>query len=560
MSRHRTIIRLSAVLAVVALAKGCGDGDSPTAPPTPEPARPTTVTVSPATHELTAFGTTVQLTAEVRDQNARVMVRATVTWTSSANSVATVDASGLVTAVGNGTATITTSAGSASGSAVVAVTQSVASVEVSPATAPLTALGATVQLTAEAFDANGHAVAGAEFSWESSDAAVATVDAGGLVTAVAEGVATITASAGGASGTAVVTVDQSANPDRAALVALYEATDGPYWVDAENWLTDAPLGEWYGVATDNSGRVVRLDLDGRWDSGAQEYISHGLTGRIPAELGSLTGLVRLDLSVNELSGPMPPELGELGSLTLLNLSNNDLSGAIPGELADLAGLTSCGSGTTNFRARSRQRSGSSGTGARLEGLRLTFNNLSGPIPGELGNVSRLERLEIGFNELSGPIPGELGNLSSLWRLALYENDLTGPIPPELGNLLSLTQLWLRHNDLTGPIPPELGNLIGLTHLDLSSNDLSGPIPETFLQLDELWSFPFGDNGDLCAPGTTDFVTWLEGIENASGPYCNEADAAALEALYRRLRRTRRTRLDEFPRTGLRLPYWKNGTG
>ena len=124
MSFHRTIrtiIRLSALLAVVALAKGCGDGESPSAPPTPEPARPTTVMVSPATHELTALGETVQLTAEVRDQNARVMAGATVTWTSSASSVATVDAAGLVTAVGNGTATITASAGSASGSAAVTV-------------------------------------------------------------------------------------------------------------------------------------------------------------------------------------------------------------------------------------------------------------------------------------------------------------------------------------------------------------------------------------------------------------------------------------------------------
>ena len=208
MSCHRTIIRLSAVLAVVALSKGCGDGENPAAPPTPEPARPTTVTVSPATRELTALGTTVQLSAEVRDRNARVMAGATVTWTSSASSMATVDASGLVTAAGNGTATITASAGSASGSAVVTVMQSVASVEVSPSVYELTALGQTVQLTAEAFDENGHAVAGAEFSWESSDAAVATVDAGGLVTAVAEGVATITASAGEASGSAVVTVMQ----------------------------------------------------------------------------------------------------------------------------------------------------------------------------------------------------------------------------------------------------------------------------------------------------------------------------------------------------------------
>ena len=127
MSFHRTIIRLSALLAVVALAKGCGDGESPSAPPMPEPARPTTVTVSPATTELTVLGATLQLSAEVRDQNDRVMAGATVTWTTSASSVATVDAAGLVTAVGNGTATITASAGSASGSAAVTVAVGVAS-------------------------------------------------------------------------------------------------------------------------------------------------------------------------------------------------------------------------------------------------------------------------------------------------------------------------------------------------------------------------------------------------------------------------------------------------
>ena len=120
MSCHRTIIRLSAVLAVV--ATGCGYGDSPYAPPTPEPARPTTVTVSPATHELTAWGATVQLTAEAFDENARVMAGAIVTWTSSAVSVATVNASGLVTGVAVGVATMTASVGEASGSAVVVVT------------------------------------------------------------------------------------------------------------------------------------------------------------------------------------------------------------------------------------------------------------------------------------------------------------------------------------------------------------------------------------------------------------------------------------------------------
>ena len=133
------------------------------------------------------------------------MTGVTVTWTTSSNSVATVEAAGVVTAAGNGTATITASAGAASGVAVATVTQEVASVEVSPTVAELTAWGETVQLTAEALDANGHAVAGAVFSWESADALVAEVDALGLVAGIGEGVATITASAGAASGSAMVT-------------------------------------------------------------------------------------------------------------------------------------------------------------------------------------------------------------------------------------------------------------------------------------------------------------------------------------------------------------------
>ena len=599
MSFHRTIrtiIRLSAVLAVVALAKGCGDGESPSAPPTPEPARPTTVTVSPATHELTALGATVQLSAEVRDQNARVMAGATVTWTSSASSMATVDASGLVTAAGNGTATITASAGSASGSAVVTVMQSVASVEVSPSVYELTALGQTVQLTAEAFDENGHAVAGAEFSWESSDAAVATVDAGGLVTAVAEGVATITASAGEASGSAVVPVMQPvasvqvspsaetiglgstlqltaeafdengeavagvefswessdaavaavdagglvtgvaegvgtitasagsaqgtaevtvADLDRAALEALYHATDGPNWVNSDNWLTDAPLGEWYGVDTDASGWVVRLDLKGEWDNDQGEYPGNGLAGSIPPGLGNLSALEDLDLRANALTGPIPPELGNLGNLKrmtlgdtryrpvgdnnlvgpipaelgnlanleLLSLGNNSLTGAIPPELGNLTKLTYLSLGPNGLTGPIPAALENL---ANLEFLYLWHNDLAGPLPPWLGNLAKLEILELrGAGRLTGPIPAEFGSLVNLRQLVLAGLPLGGEIPHELGNLSSLRILQLAVTGLTGRIPPELGNLKNLTNLELHANDLTGPIPAEFGNLSNL---------------------------------------------------------------------------
>ena len=110
-----SVIRVWAVLAVVALAAGCGGGDSATAPVVPDSPRPTTLTVTPPTVELVA-GATVQLRAEVRDQNASVMAGAAVTWTSSETSVATVDAAGLVTGVSaGGPVTITATSGGQSG-------------------------------------------------------------------------------------------------------------------------------------------------------------------------------------------------------------------------------------------------------------------------------------------------------------------------------------------------------------------------------------------------------------------------------------------------------------
>ena len=79
-----------------------------------------------------------------------------------------------------------------------------ASVVVSPSSATL-GVGGTLQLTATLFDGNGEELSG-DVSWTSSNSGVAPVTDSGLVTAEAEGVATITASAGGQSGTAVVTV------------------------------------------------------------------------------------------------------------------------------------------------------------------------------------------------------------------------------------------------------------------------------------------------------------------------------------------------------------------
>ena len=360
--------------------------------------------------------------------------------------------------------------------------------------------------------------------------------------------------------------------DREILIVFYEATDGPNWLNSENWLTDAPLGEWYGVETDASGRVVQLDLNGEWSEDGEDLVIHGLSGPIPPELGGLTALESLNLWGNEVSGTIPAELGRLANLNTMNLGNNELSGTIPAELGDLTylqslylignelsgpvpaelgGLTNLQSlnlgnnelsgpipvelgGLTNLRSLYLWGNELSGTiPAELGGLTnlqflsLWSNELSGTIPAELGGLANLATLWLSSNQLSGPIPRELRDLGNLSQLGLARNELSGTIPAELGGLASLFNLDLNSNQFSGPIPRELGDLANLIDLDLSSNQFSGTVPLSFLQLPQLRSFYFQENAGLCLPAN--LVAWYEAIEAREGPVC--PDTEVLRALY-----------------------------
>ena len=257
--------------------------------------------------------------------------------------------------------------------------------------------------------------------------------------------------------------------DRAALIALYEATGGENWVYSINWLSDHHIDDWYGV-TAHLGTVTRLGLGG-----------NNLTGPIPPEFGDLADLERLALGGNNLTGPIPPEFGDLANLEWLELGGNNLTGPIPPEFGDLADL---------------------------ERLELGGNNLTGPIPPELGRLTRLRRLNLENHGLTGPIPRELGDLADLDILGLTGNDLSGPIPPELGNLTNLRELRLNENELTGPIPPELGKLANLTLMDLAVNQLMGPIPSELGSLTNLGSLYLNVN-QLTGPIPPE----LEGMTN-----------------------------------------------
>src|SRR5712692_885010 len=204
LSRRLALLR-NALLVGVAWVLACERPLAVTSPSGGGSVPVAAVTLSLASASLTA-GQTVQLTATPKDANGNPLSGRVITWTSSAAAVAAVSGSGLVTGVAGGAATITATSEGQSGTAAFTVTNvPVAAVTVSPATAGVV-VGQMVQLTATPKDANGNPLSGRVVTWTSSAAAVAAVSGSGLVTGVAVGSATITATSEGQSGTAAFTV------------------------------------------------------------------------------------------------------------------------------------------------------------------------------------------------------------------------------------------------------------------------------------------------------------------------------------------------------------------
>ena len=251
------------------------------------------------------------------------------------------------------------------------------------------------------------------------------------------------------------------------------------------WSDDGTSSQWEGVTVGGSPRRVTALILPTNDRRTL------LKGGVPAALGSLTGLVTLNLHWNDLRGPIPSELGDLPNLETLILSHNRLSGQIPPEIGTAGTVQDLVNGNIPG-LHILDLAGNNLSGAipseiwkltELRELRLYGNGgLTGTIPTEIKDLTKLQKLSLHLNELSGNIPSEITQLSELTTLALYGNGFTGTLPPGLGSL-PLTDVDLRDNLLTGSIPSELENLLpGLHRLNLGSNAWTGCVPPLLLDV------------------------------------------------------------------------------
>lgn len=272
--------------------------------------------------------------------------------------------------------------------------------------------------------------------------------------------------------------------ERAALISLYNSTNGSTWLSQDNWTTapgvfSAPGSEcsWYGIVCDaNQVTVQKISLD-----------HNKLTGSL-SELGTFANLQYFSVVSNQLTGALPT-LSALHSLQTFDARNNKLNGAIP-TLTGLSNLQA-------LRLGNNQLSGPipSLTGLiNLQVLRIYQNQLTGPIP-PLADLKNLTYFDVGYNQLVGTIPAlpnsplvaftapanhltgsipDLSNYPNLFAFNVAGNQLSGSIP-SLAKLTQLDDFEVGHNQLTGSVP-DLSSQTKLEYFDVGFNQLSGALP------------------------------------------------------------------------------------
>jgi uncharacterized protein YjdB len=242
------------------------------------------VRVSPSSRDLTV-GETAQLKAEPLDAQGNVLSGRSVVWSSGRPKVATVSATGAVTALSPGNAIITATVERKSGVGAVTVAAArVASIAMSPTSATLI-VGETVQLWAQPRDASGRPLDGRTVTWSTNRSDVATVTSTGIVAAVSPGTASIAASSEGRNGTSTIVV-------QAAGVSRLEVTPANASVEVGDAL------RFTAIAYDSRGNII-AGAQVKWASSDTQIAVVDNTGRV---LGVRRGSVIITATSGGKSG------------------------------------------------------------------------------------------------------------------------------------------------------------------------------------------------------------------------------------------------------------------
>ena len=230
--------------------------------------------------------------------------------------------------------------------------------------------------------------------------------------------------------------------ERSILESFYKALDGDKWEHKENWLSDKPLNEWYGITTDEKGKVVKIQL------------SDTMTGKVPANLKHLKKLQSLHLDC--MAGGIRLEVNNYPSLKELKLSDNVEKVSVE-NCSELEKLSATLRYFDAFHVDSCPK---------LSSLELIGHNISDTTKRELDlspfpKLSELKIYHLALDQL------HINNCFNLKKINIYNCQLE---ELDLSSQVNLEYLEVSGNDSLHTL--DLNNCVKLDSIDVSRNSIT----------------------------------------------------------------------------------------
>jgi len=329
---------------------------------------------------------------------------------------------------------------------------------------------------------------------------------------------------------------------KAALLDLYNGTNGANWTRNDNWTNGDPCypteTEWEGLkcswnqdaqyfyisklelANNNLVGQLQDSIGNLWYVSFFYMSDNSLTGSIPSTLGNISA-VEVWLDSNQLTGDIPDNIWTMNNLNYLTLRGNQLSGTISSSISSssldrldlaynkLTGKIPAGISNSNLtelflsnnrslfaneatqnyiNSRPYNDAGNIHNGSNIYGYNeiVYSNSLRGVhVLSELYNSTNGASWTNKTNWLIGdPCLDDWANVycnaedTQITKLYLHQNNIVGKIPKNINQIGYLEELRLNENSLVGNIPKKIGNLSHLSNLLLNQNNLVGEIPKS----------------------------------------------------------------------------------
>lgn len=226
----------------------------------------------------------------------------------------------------------------------------------------------------------------------------------------------------------------NAADDSAALAAFYNATNNQDWRLRCRW-SYPPNCLSRGILCDTSNRVTNINL-----------ADCNISGTLPHQWSTLSGLVDLALHSNRFTGTVPHQWSNMSALQFVTLQHNQLVGTLPHQWSKLPVMGH---------------------------MVFDNNHITGTLPHQWSRLTALMFLSVESNQLEGTLPREWSSLSMLQYIIVDHNRLSSTLPRQWSGMAALEYMYLRNNSLCGTIPSEWRVLLAVTSgiLVLQANPL-----------------------------------------------------------------------------------------